>query len=182
MKKTILFTLLILAAAGFAHAQSDEWIDYSSDSGKFSVLLPSEPTPSTLDSEGQPKDVKTGKPLGKKVQFTYNDVTSKNGQSFYLVGWVDYQPGFTFDPKGELEANRDNFISELGATIVSQKSIMLGVNQGLEFVAEKSPGAYIKGRVYIVGKRPYILIALTLDKENNDADKFLDSFKLSRKK
>ena len=173
---------LILAAAVFAQAQADEWIDYSSEGGKFSVLLPGEPTPNTINSEIQPKDAKTGEPLGKKITFTYNDITSKDGRAFYLVGWVDYQAGFNFDPKGELAANRDNFISELGATLVSQKPIRLGAYDGLEFVAEKAPNANIKGRVYIIGKRPYILIALTFDKEDNDADKFFDSFKLNRKK
>lgn len=181
MKKTILSTLLILAVAGLVRAQTDQWVDYSSEGGKFSVLLPDQPTPSTLNSEIQPQDAKTGKPVGKKVRFTYNDVTSKNGQSFYLVGWVDYQPGFNFDPKGELRANRDNFINQSGATLISQKPIKLGVSEGIEFIAEKSPNAYIKGRVYVIGKRPYILVAVTFDKEDTGVDKFFDSFKLNKK-
>ena len=181
MKKTILSTLLILAVAGFVQAQTDEWIDYSSESGKFSVSLPDQPTPNTMNSEIQPKNPKTGKPVGKKVRFTYNDVVSKNDQAFYLVGWVDYQAGFNFDPKGELTANRDNFIKESGATLVSQKPIKLGVNEGIEFVAEKSPSVFVKGRVYIIGKRPYILVAVTFDKDSTDVDKFFDSFKLNKK-
>lgn len=182
MKTKFLFIFLILTVAGFANGQTDEWISYSSDEGNFSVSLPNEPTPSTMNGEGQPKDVKTGKPLAKKVRFTYNDVTSKSDQSFYLVGWVDYEAGFNFDAKAELKANRDNFIKELGATIISEKPIKLGASQGIEFVAEKSPNAYIKGRVYIIGRRPYMLVALTLDKENTDVEKFLDSFKMNGKK
>ena len=182
MKRKILFIFLILGIAGFVNGQTDEWIDYSSDNGKFSVLFPNQPTPSTSESEGQPKDARTGKTLAKKVRFTYNDVTSKTEQTFYLVGWVDYEAGFNFDTKAELDANRDNFINGAGATLVSEKPIKLGTNPGLEFVAKSNSNADIKGRIYIIGRRPYILVAMTVGKNQDDIEKFLDSFKLSRKK
>lgn len=182
MKRNILFIFLILVVTGFVNGQTNEWIDYSSDDGEFSVLLPNEPKPSKTNGEGHPKDSRTGKPLGKKVRFTYNDITSTAERSFYLVGWVDYEDGFNFDTKAELNANRDNFINESGATLVSEKPIKLGASQGIEFVAETSSKAYIKGRIYIIGRRPYILVAMTLRKERTDVEKFLDSFKLGRKK
>ena len=41
-------------------------------------------------------------------------------QTRFLIGWVDYDPSFNFNRQAELEANRDNFVKGIKATLVDQ--------------------------------------------------------------
>jgi hypothetical protein len=174
--KNFLFTVLLaLALIPAAHAQSSDWIPVTSSDGNFSILVPSQPTFNSSPGEINAQDSATGATLAKKVRFTTNLYTAKNENEVYLFGWADYEPGFTFDVQGELRANRDNFVKGLGAELVSERKISLGGNPGLEFSARKDT-MYIQSRVYIFGKRPYILIAISTDPKVPRADKFFTSF------
>ena len=92
-----------------------------------------------------------------------------------MAGWADYERGFVFDVQGELAANRDNFIKGLNAVLVSERKISFGRNPGLEFVA-KTNSMNLIARVYIFGKRPYILVAMDSDPHVPNANKFFASF------
>jgi hypothetical protein len=101
------------------------------------------------------------------------------GQSVYAIGWVDYDPDFNFSRIAELEANRDNLIKGLKATLISTKTLTLMDTRRLEFTAETADQS-LKSRVYLVGRRPYQLLTVTkkgLDDSNN-TDHFFASFKI----
>ncbi len=53
----------------------------------------------------------------------------------FLIGWVDYDPSFNFNRQAELEANRDNFVKGLKATLA-------------EHVAQLTIDGYPGTRVY----------------------------------
>lgn len=164
-------------------AQTNKWTNFSSEKGKFSVSLPAEPTFEESNGEMQPTDMITGKPIGKKIRYTSNLFSAADEQkAFYIVCWVDYEPGFSFNTDGELKANKDSFISTLGATLISEKTMKFDGYPAIEFTAEKSPNAFVKGRVIIVGKKPFVLVGVTLDKNNTAGiENFLTSFKLTKK-
>jgi hypothetical protein len=183
MQKTI-FTLIIgLMLSSFAYGQTDDWINFSSEKGNFSVSFPTQPEIEESNNAMQPTDLATGRLLDKKVRFTANMFTSKEPDSFYLVGWVDYEAGFNFDVEGELDANRDNFLKGVQATLISQKIMKFDGYPALEFSAERSPNMFIKGKVIIIGKRPFILIGVTTNQdETAGIEKFFSSFKINKKK
>ena len=167
----------------FAYGQTDDWIKFSSEEGNFSVSFPTQPEVEESNGALQPTDLATGKLLDKKVRFTANMFTSKEQDSFYLVGWVDYEAGFNFDVEGELDANRDNFLKGAQATLISQKIIKFDGYPALEFSAERGPNAFIKGKIIIVGKRPFILIGVTTDQDKTSGiEKLFSSFKINKKK
>ena len=98
----------------------------------------------------------------------------------FLIGYVDYDPSFRFDRQAELAANRDQFIKNLQATLVESRNLTIDGFPVLEFTAVKEERMF-KARVYIVGRRPY-LIVLGTPKSVDDApalNRFFNSFKIT---
>lgn len=176
MIKTRLFAacLVLLAACAMAFGQSNQgagtWETFTSDAGHFSVLMPGRP---------QPNEAKQDSPHGP---YTVHLFTARADRRVYLVGWVDYDPNFRFDTQKELEVNRDNFVKGVkGQLTGTTKPIKLGDHPGIEFTAE-SEQALFRSRVYIIGRRPYQLVALRLKglDESPDDAKFFSSFAIKQ--
>jgi hypothetical protein len=175
MTKKILAVLsIVLLAALNARAQTpDGWVKFSPAGSPFTVMLPSEPKESKQTAES---------PNGPYTTYLFTSVT--NDHEIYLVGWVDYDPKFNFGVQAELEANRDNFVNNVKAKLLSTTPIKLGTHPGIEFRAELEGKADIVSRVYIVGRRPYQLITVTPTGLDSSADRkrFFSSFKLGAAK
>jgi hypothetical protein len=169
--KSFLVVVLVLAAFSLATGFSQAaWMKFESTPGAFSVLLPAEPS----------EDKKTqDSPHGPYTTVLF---MSKADPEVYLVGWVDYDPKFNFDPVKELEANRDNLVKTVNGKLLTSKNITMSGYQGLEFTGESARIAF-KSQVFIVGKRPYLLCyAYPLGKGSvPNAAKFFSSFHLERK-
>ena len=177
MKKFLVASLITLTIAFSLEAQEhtktprvappDGWVTFNSEPGRFSVLMPELPTDKTdtVQSDHGP--------------YTTHLFIVKGGKSVYLIGWVDYNPGFKFNSHSELDANRDNFIKGINATLVNSRAVTVDGYQCLEFTAETSETTY-KSRVYIVGRRPYQLVAGTVKglEDSDNVTKFFDSFKV----
>ena len=171
MTKKILAVLsLVLLAALSARAQTpDGWVKFSPPDSPFTVMMPSEPKEEKQTTES---------PYGP---FTTHLFTSFSPErEIYLVGWVDYDPKFNFDVQAELEANRDNFVKNVKARLLSTTPIKLGTHPGIEFKADIEGKADIVSRVYIVGRRPYQLIMVSPAGLDSSAarERFFSSFKL----
>lgn len=169
MKKLITtLTLLLLAVVSVqAHNFVDEWAKFNSSEGRFSVMLPGKPEES-IDKQNS-----------QHGPYTVHIFTAKAPGEVFLVGWVDYDPNFNFNSQKELEANRDNFVKGLKATILGTTPITLGANPGIEFTAENDT-AFFRSRVYIVGRRPYQLISVRLKgaQDSPNVAKFFSSFQI----
>lgn len=144
------------------------WETFTSEDGRFSVLMPGAPQPNekTADSPNGP--------------YTTHLFMARAEPRIYLVGWVDYAPAFNFGVQAELEANRDNLVKSLKAQLTGEtKTIKLGQHPGIEFTAETEQ-ITLRSRVYIVGRRPYQLIAVRPRGAEQSAEdvRFFDSFTL----
>src|SRR6185295_7643370 len=64
---------------------SGSWVRFTSENGRFSVLMPEIPPEKTetVDSSHGP--------------YTTHLFVVKDTTSVYLIGWVDYDPSFKFD-------------------------------------------------------------------------------------
>lgn len=144
----VLFLALVTIQSVAAQEHSD-WIKFSPPGSPFTVLLPAQPTEQKKVNESS---------NGPFTTVLYMSKTPE--REIYMVGWVDYDPAFNFGVQSELEANRDNFVKSLNATLLSTTPIKLGTYPGIEFKAELTGRFDIVSRVYIVGHRPYQLIAL----------------------
>jgi len=149
---------------------SSGWVRFTSDPGRFSVLMPDFPKaeePKTTQSDHGPYT-------------TYLFITRTPG-SIYLIGWVDYDPNFTFNPHQELEANRDNFVNGVGATLLDSRPLTIDGFQAIEFIAENVERRF-KSRVFLVGRRPYQIIIVSPKGADDSVStsRFFNSFKVTR--
>jgi len=142
------------------------WVTFNSEPGQFSVLMPEIPTDKeeTVNSEHGP--------------YTTHMFTVRSTKSVFFIAWVDYDPAFKFDPTLELEANRDNFVKGIQGTLLSSQNIRFDGYQTLEFAVE-TPSHVFRSRVYMVGRRPYLLVAGTPKTADDyfNVKRFFDSLK-----
>ena len=172
MKKILAASLMVLALSLALKAQEhtgESWVTFKSEPGRFSILLPEIPTDrtETIQSEHGP--------------YTTHLFVVKTAKSVFLLGWVDYDPSFNFSIPQELDANRDNFVKGLKATLLTTNNLTRDGYQALDFTAENADSTYIS-RVYMVGRRPYQLVAGTFKGKEDEANvaKFFGSFKIDR--
>jgi hypothetical protein len=153
--------------APVATANTSSWVRLSSDEGRFSVLLPE-----------LAKDQAETNPSANGPYTTHLFI-AKTAKGLFLVGWVDYDPNFNFGVQSELEANRDNFVKGVKATLTNTSKISFNGHPGLEFTAENTDVIF-KSRVYIIGRRPYQLIAGTYkgQDDSTNVSRFFESFQL----
>jgi hypothetical protein len=152
-----------------ATVPADSWVTLVPTQGRFSVLFPEQ-----AKDQSQTTDSTHG-------PYTTHLFLAKTTKGLFLVGWVDYDPNFNFGVQSELEANRDNFVKGVKATLVNSSKITFNGYPGLEFTAETDDVVY-KSRVYIIGRRPYQLIAGTYKGQDDDynVSRFLTSFQLKQ--
>lgn len=145
------------------------WVRFTSELGRFSVLMPEIPQGKTETTPSEHGPYTTH-------LFVVRDKVKDN---VYLIGWVDYDPSFNFNKQSELAANRDNFVKGIKATLVNTRPLTIDGYQALEFVAQTSEMTF-KSRVYMVGRRPYQIV-IGYPKDQEDAlttNRFFNSFKI----
>ena len=145
------------------------WTQFSSETGRFSVLMPliPEEKTETVNSAHGP--------------YTTHLFVVKDTTSVYLIGWVDYDPSFNFNRQAELEANRDNFVKGISATLVNSRATVIDGYSAIEFSAETADRIF-KSRVFMVGRRPYQIVIGSPKNIDDTAnvERFFNSFKVSR--
>jgi TonB family protein len=159
------YVLLSGAFAVFVFAQSNEWKEYSSEKGKFSVLLPGAPT-----NDYRLGDADSGTGLVYLMNYHQKDGT---------VWSVDYfdLPAIPPDAdavKALLERRRRNYLSEPGSTTLTPNGY-----PALEYKIRWQRDEVETVRVILVKQRVYELRALIQGKHPASAEipKFFDSFK-----
>jgi hypothetical protein len=143
------------------------WVKFTSELGLFSVLMPALPEEKTETTQSD------------HGPYTTHLFISKDTTNVYLIGWVDYDPGFNFNRRSELMANRDNFIKGIKATLLSSQTLRLDGYDAIEFTAETADRIF-RSRVYMVGRRPYQIV-IGYPKDVNDpavVNRFFNSFKV----
>ena len=147
---------------------SSGWVRFTSELGRFSVLMPEMPSakePATKQSTFGP--------------YTTHLFTLRTSASIFLIAWVDYDPSFNFNRQEELEANRDNLVKEIGATLLDSRALTIDGYQTIEFIAETANWRF-KSRVYMVGRRPYQIVIGSPKGEDDSVsvNRFFNSFKV----
>ena len=168
----LLANLALVLVAGFVlevRAQNG-WAKYSPEGGNFSILMP-----------GSPK-VEVENKIGPFGPYTSNLFTEAKAGTFYLIGWTDYPTNVSLNVQGEINATRDNFIKSVNGKLIAEKEISLDGHPGLEFTAEMNSRLYVISRIYIVGNRPYQIVAVTPKySDQTNANRFLWSFRFDVK-
>ena len=165
MKKIFFLATAIFCFAITSYGQ--DWITFNSKEGRFTILLPAQPSAQTDTSNGNPF-------------YITQLLLSKGSGEMYAIGWVDYESSYNFDEQKELEANRDNFIKGINGTLVATKNTAFRGYKAVEFTATSST-YFWTSKVFMVGKRPYQLVAgSSTGKASGNENKFFDSFFMNR--
>jgi hypothetical protein len=145
-----------------------DWIEYRSDEGGFTVLLPAEPEVKT-----QLTDTAAG-----TVQLTMALTEMEN----YAAGvsFNEIPSEASADPETLLAGGRKGAAENLKGTVVSDKPIKLGPYPGTEFVVETPNDLVYTARVYVVNDRLYQILFLAPKDQIDqfDVQAFFDSFTL----
>ena len=148
-------------------ADNSGWVKFTSPEGHFSVLMPEIPQDKaeTVDSAHGP--------------YTTHLFIVRDTASVYLIGWVDYDPSFNFNRQAELEANRDNFVKGISATLINTRPTIIDGYSAIEFTAETADRVF-KSRVFMVGRRPYQIVIGSPKGQDDSAEteRFFNSFKV----
>lgn len=150
------------------------WQDYKSDSGKFSVQVPSKPQE---QSQEQTTDVGTIK---------LNMLISEANDSGYFIGYADF-PSKIRNPEDIQKGLSDSVkgsVANINGEIKSEKEYLLGNVPCRDFESTgkvQSTDVLMKGRFCLAENRLYQLFALgsQANLSVTDVDRFINSFKIS---
>ena len=158
------------APAPSTPADSNAWVHFNSEDGRFSVMMPQIPTDKTETEQSQ------------HGPYTTHLFIVKDTTSVYLIGWVDYDPSFNFNRQAELEANRDNFVKGINAKLVTTRPAVIDGYSAIEFTAETEDRVF-KSRVFMVGRRPYQIVIGSPKGMDDSANvnRFFNSFKVAQR-
>lgn len=150
-------------------AAGGEWVEYTSEEGGFSVMMP-----------GQPKEDTTG-----AGDFSLN-VEQEN--AYYTVNYTE-MPAATIDLGEEdikqvLTEAGNGAVSAINGTVISERELTLNGYQGREVRAETSASgmdATYVARIYLVNGHLFqtVVVAETDAMSEEDIQTFLDSFTLT---
>jgi hypothetical protein len=174
-KITTALLMVIGGAIAFAAEDSAQWINYTSPTGHYTVLLPAEPK--LMDQEGTSA---TGEKIPQYI------AVAEDSTATYMAAYFDYSKStqsFSFDKA------RNGMLANVKGTLVSEKPISLGRypgrevkisgkgNDGIEFIS--------RCRFFDVNKRIY-MVQFIFKKANDNSEaaakaaKFFDSFKVGK--
>lgn len=172
----IVVTAAILGIALFLQREQltgeASWKEFTSEEGRFSILLPRTPrqTTETVDT-----------PVGEVDEHTF---TTIHGNITYIVSYSDYPQDLTTgDTRAVLNALRDSAVTDFNGKLLNERSISLNGHPGRELeiqVSDDSGTVIAKLHVFLVGNRLYYLYTIVSEEHASSPsiDKFLNSFKL----
>jgi hypothetical protein len=147
---------------------------YSPPGGRCSVEFPAG---TTIKNENQQIPLPTGQKVMLRI-YNYDQ-----GQDGMALMYADYPPGLIPPGREELAldgAGKGMMMNLPGSKLTSEKKITLGRYPGRDYAVKLGDQADMRGRVYLVGNRMYIVLVKGAKGFANspDADHFLQSLKL----
>ncbi len=174
MKKCVVAVLLLMigAALAFGIQKPGEWIRYNSAEGRYSVMVPSQPTVGTQESA-----------TADGVKFTQHKATLVDGSAVYLIGYFDHVPGTQFS----FERARDGMVGAVNGTVLEESNLTLAANPGreLKVATRDDQGAeyLLRARFYDADQRVYVIQFIYPKADDSEAmrtagSRYFDSFQL----
>jgi hypothetical protein len=175
----IVITALILGIALFLQWKQltgkASWKEFTSEEGRFSILLPRTPrqTTETVDTF-----------IGEIDEHSFTVI---HGNITYIVSYSDYPQNVlsASNPRAILDSFSDSAVTSIEGKLLSERSTSLNGYLGRELkikIADDSGTAIAQIRIYLVGNRLYYIYTLAPEERatSPSVGKFLNSFKLVR--
>jgi hypothetical protein len=162
-----LIMLLIVGAACIAQQATDAWTTFTAPDKSFTVSFPGEP-----------------KLTDSKEEHAHNYIWlwAAQGERVFLAGNTDYD--FRLDQEKELQLDRDNFLTQVKAKLITTKRIEFerapnDKLQALEFTGESERFTF-KGLVIVDTQRAYMFCVGGRGNIMASTERFLNSVRLFR--
>ena len=173
MKRLFLITLALPVLLGAAGEAGKDWKPFHSKEGGYDVLVPGIPLESI-------QIAKTG--LGT-LELKMLLVELKKENAAFVVSFADFPEGAFkgADDDKRLDFARNGAVTSAKGRLKSEKKIALGKHSGRELLIENDRGA-VRTRLYAVDTRLYqtVVSGSKAFVQSKEAERFLDSFKLSK--
>lgn len=182
MKRNFIFFALLaffmplagtLTLSGCADSEAAQWKKFSSQNGKFTLLMPGIP-------EAKESTIDTTVGLLSDHAFLLK-ARQGNYKAAYLISYIDYPSSrLKVSPQQFMEQAWQGSMGSFGSSNIYKKHISLNEYAGIEYQYKGKSGNLVTGRSYLVGKRLYQLTAI-MSKEQfgrGDAMKYLGSFRV----
>ena len=166
--------ILFSPALTLGAQHSDDWIKYDSKEGRYSVLLPAQPTVGSQEATS-----------ADGIKFTQYKAAVFSGEVVYMIGYFDYTASMTFT----FDKARDGMVGAVNGTLLTERSISLGGYSGRELrvLARDESGAEydMRARFYDVDRRIFVLQfiapkSIAVEITDPKATKYFDSFQVVR--
>jgi hypothetical protein len=173
MRLSIL-VLVVVAVSAVVHGEDKpSWKEFVSKEGMFTVIMPGTPKSDKLDTESD---------FGKGV-LHMNMVEAD--KTMYAANYSDFPAAVKKATLKQLyDSSRDGAVANMDGKLASEKDIKLGTHEGREIRIDVAGGKRLfRVRVFLVEQRLYQIVVFGTPESatSKDADKFLDSFKLTDK-
>jgi hypothetical protein len=161
--RALSFTLVAgLLMAGRMAAQ--DWTDFSSAEGRFSILMPAKAATGSFD-------LKTG-----SIKVTVHTFTALSQSIMVMCGYYDF-PSPRQDPEKVFDEARDGSIRNVRGTLLTEDKLAKDGYSGRRFRAAGSGNVFIDEEIYLIGQRFYLITITTSTKTPNaNIEKVFDSF------
>lgn len=144
--------------------QQASWNEFYSEKGRFAVSMPGTPQEETETNQDG------------STEHSFSLIAD---DSAFLIHYSDI-PSMEELSQEEITKLLDDapngFAKDAEAKLINAKTVSLSGHPGREFEFKLKEGINGKGRVYLVEKRFYIVVGMTIKPDN--LQKFLDSFRL----
>lgn len=174
-RRTAGILLILISPAltpGVQH--SDDWVKYDSKEGRYSVMLPGQPTIGSQEAAS-----------ADGIKFIQYKASVFSANIGYLIGYFDYHAAMTFT----FDTGRDGVVSAVKGTLISEKTITFESFPGREMrisAKDKNGIEYdMRVRFYDIDRRIYVLQfiapkSIDVGMADVKAAKYFDSFQVVR--
>ena len=169
--KLLICLFAILLLFGCMKKEKEPLIEYSSDQGRFSVLMPGNPKKDTHSIQS---------PIGTIVLYSFS---VEKADIVYTVAYIDY-PGSAvkrMDPDQLLDNARNGALQKAGGNLLSEKKIDYNGYSARELEFEVKGGLGLGKAVHLLAdNRLYqvMAIGLKLTFPSETVQEFIDSFEM----
>src|SRR3954469_20477174 len=149
-----------------------EWKEFHSNAGRFTVLMPGEPTEDS-------SRVTTGIGPIDVHMFHHDEIFLS-----FLVGYSDLpdRPEMTYNTDKMFDGSRDEVVRKVSARVISEQPITVDGNPGRLIILEKDNNLNMKIKLVWLRPRLYqvVIAANDIRAGSADIDRFMESFKITQ--
>jgi hypothetical protein len=163
----ILRPILLLLAVG--HLTAQEWVDFSSAEGRFSIVMPGKVTEGKIDLHTD------------NLTATAHSFTALSPSIDVMCGFFDF-PSIPDSVDRVFDETRNGSIRNVHGSLLTEGKLTLDGAPGRRFRSTGIGKAFVDEEMYLADRRLYLITITTATKKpDKNINKIFDSFRIGPK-